>query len=128
MMIRAHHARMADALVDLARPDEALAYATKSVETAERVTSLASRPDTRRFKAHSLIQRAKIHTLLAEDTRKPPLQQEQNWQAARADYQETIKLLDTIPKESALPVDTSKHDEAAAGVAKCDAALLSRSN
>jgi eukaryotic-like serine/threonine-protein kinase len=123
MMIRAHYARMADALLDLGRAEEALGYSTKGVEAADRVISLASRPDTRRFKAHSLVQRAKIHALLAEDARKQPAEQEQNWEAARADYEETIKLLDTIPKESALPMDKAKRDEASAGLVKCDAAL-----
>src|SRR6185436_341915 len=93
LMARAHHARMADALLDLGRPADALPYSTKGVEIADEVIALASRPDTRRFKAHSIVQRAKIHALL------------ERWEAARADYEETIKLLDSIPKESALPMD-----------------------
>jgi tetratricopeptide (TPR) repeat protein len=123
MMIRAHYARMADALLDLGRPEEAFAYSTKGVETADRVITLASRPDTRRFKAHSIIDRAKIYAHLAADSRKPSAEQEQNWKAARADYAETIALLDTIPNESALPMDKAKRDEATAGLANCDAAL-----
>jgi tetratricopeptide (TPR) repeat protein len=113
MTIRATYARMADALLDLKHPDEALAYANKSVETADRVVSLGSRPDTRRFKAHSVVQRAKIEALLGQ------------WSAARADYEESLKLLDTIPENAALPMDTTKRDEATGGLAQCEAALAS---
>ena len=123
MMIRAHYARMAEALLALGRPDEALDYSTKGVEAADRVISIASRPDTRRFKAHSLIDRAKIQALIAADARKPGAEQQDNWKKARDDYAETINLLETIPKESALPMDKSKREEAEAGLAKCDAAL-----
>lgn len=123
MMIRAHYARMADALLALGRPEEALDFSSKGVEAADRVISIASRPDTRRFKAHSVIDRAKIHALLADDAGKSAAEQRSHREAAVADYEETIRLLDTIPKESALPMDKAKHDEAIAALERCRAAL-----
>ncbi len=115
MTMRATYARMADALLDSKQTTEALAFANQSVATAEQVVKLASRVDTLRFKAHSLLDRARIFVALSD------------WPAARADYEESIGILDNIPETAALPMDKTKRDEARAGMAKCQTALASHS-
>ena len=126
LTLRATYTRMADVFNDLAHPGEAVVAASKVLELGDKLLSTGPNVSVSRYQVVGHVQRARAHTLLAADSNKPVAEQQEHWRAAQADYRQALRILEAIPQASSLPLDKQKHDEAIAGLAKCDAALTAR--
>jgi hypothetical protein len=114
---------MAEAHNDLHELSEALADAANSLATCNAVLATGPNLMASRFQVDAHCQLGRGNTLLASTSSNTAAEEQEHWRAAYADYHETLRLLEDIPKSALLLIDKEKRDEASAGLSKCAAAL-----
>jgi eukaryotic-like serine/threonine-protein kinase len=118
---RGNYQRMADLLLTSGNPKEALSDAGTELAIDDQILALnPASADARRSQALAHAQLGKAHTLLATNPQITLHEQQQNWRAARQEYEQSLEIWKT---KGLLALDTAKSEEVANEVVKCDAAL-----
>ncbi len=124
MYLRGNYLRMTDLLLTTGDVNGALEDAHKELEIDDEILALnPGSADAPRNQALAHAQLGKAYTLLAANTRKSLKEQQQNWSAARSEYQKSLNIWQDMKRKGPILIDAEKPDEVAREIARCDAAL-----
>ncbi len=125
MTLRGNYQRMVELLLTTGEIAGALEDAGKELAIDNQILAInPASADAPRNQALAHAQIGKAYTLQASRTSNPLMEQQQNWRAARSEYQESADIWQDLRNKGKLSnPDATKSEEITRALAECDAAL-----